>query len=118
MQCCRECEECTEYVCLADPDGWNVWSTSCVMGSQNPFADFGDSTSGTVTVVKIKKSSSMTGELVIEINKKHFEVEYGELELEDVTLSGGSADVSFFVLCIVVKTCIHSLTAAVIYIIV
>ena len=31
------------------------------------------------------------------------------------SLTGGSAAVSFFVLCIVMNTCVHSLTAAVIY---
>ena len=95
---------------LAATDGWNVWSASCVMGSQYSFEE---------VTVKIKKSSSMSGELIIEMNNNHFAVSSSSvLELEDVTLTGGSAAVSFFVLCIVVNTCIHSLTAAVVYIIV
>jgi len=108
-----------DYVHLESTDGWNVWSASCMMGSQ--YSVQMDCMSGTCTV-KIKKSSSMSGELVIEMNNYHFAmssvVSYNsEFQLEDVTLTGGSAAVSFFVLCIVMNTC-HSLTAAVIYIIV
>ena len=75
--------------------GWNVWSASCKMSDHYTVSGG--------TTVKIKKSSSMSGELVIDrgsdtsgFNNRHFVV-YGTLEMEDVTLKGGHA-VSSFVL--------------------
>jgi hypothetical protein len=72
--------------------GWNVWSASCDMGSTHTVA------SG--KTVKIKKSSSMVGELVIDRgatsgDNRHFLV-YGALEMKDVTLTGGYNNVSSF----------------------
>jgi hypothetical protein len=67
-------------------DGWNVWSASCAMGTTYTVAS-GDT-------VKIKKSASMAGELIIDRgsdtsgNNRHFYVS-GTLEMEDVTLTGG-----------------------------
>ena len=78
---------------LKDTGGWNVWSASCAMGSTHDVGS-GDS-------VKIKKSSSMSGELVIDRgsdtsgNNRHFYV-FGTLEMEDVTLTGGYHSVSSF----------------------
>ena len=97
-------EYCTDaggntWTCLTDTNGWNEWSASCVMGSQYSFEE---------VTVKIKKSSSMSGELIIEMNNNHFALTNSALELEDVTLTGGSAAVSFFVLCIVVNTYMYS----------
>ena len=77
---------------LKDTDGWNVWSESCKR-SLHFVTGYGKT-------VKIKKSSSMSGELVIdrgatsESYNRHFLV-YGTLELEDVTLKGGHAVSSF-----------------------
>ena len=77
---------------VAGTDGWNEWSESCVMGNTHAV--------GSTETVKIKKSSSMSGELVIdrgatsESYNRHFLV-YGTLELEDVTLKGGHAVSSF-----------------------
>ena len=73
-------------------DGWNEWSASCIMSSQHTVA------SG--ATVKIKKSASMSGELVIDRGatsgeNRHFKVQ-GTLKMEDVTLTGGSATVSSF----------------------
>ena len=92
-------------------DGWNVWSASCAMSSKyNVVVQ-----NGAGKTVKIKKSPSMSGELVIDrgsdtstLYNGHFDVEDTcTLELEDVTLTGGYA-VSSFVLCNVVN--IRSLT--------
>jgi hypothetical protein len=76
---------------LQATDGWNVWSASCAMGSTHTVA------SG--ETVKIKKSASMVGELVIDRGatsgeNRHFYVA-GALEMEDVTLTGGCAVSSF-----------------------
>ena len=72
---------------------WNEWSASCSMSTMYIVAEG--------NTVKIKKSASMVGELVIDrgatsgINR-HFLV-YGTLEMEDVTLTGGYfASVSSF----------------------
>jgi hypothetical protein len=81
---------------LQGTDGWNVWSASCDMGSEYEVK------SG--KTVKIKKSASMVGELVIDLGSatggynRHFFVEVeGTLEMEDVTLTGAySALVSSF----------------------
>jgi hypothetical protein len=75
---------------LKDTDGWNVWSASCDMGS--------DYIVNSGKTVKIKKSSSMSGELVIDrgatsgYNQLFFV--QGTLEMEDVTLTGGYHGVS------------------------
>ena len=72
---------------------WNEWSASCSMSSTHTVA------SG--KTVKIKKSSSMSGELVIDRGSatsgdhNHFFVQ-GTLEMEDVTLTGGYTTVSSF----------------------
>ena len=79
---------------LKDTDGWNVWSASCAM----------ETSGGTFYVVatgktvKIKKSPSMSGELIIDRGSdtsgngnRHFWVD-GTLELEDITLTGGHGD--------------------------
>ena len=78
---------------VAGTDGWNEWSESCVMGNTHAVSS-GDT-------VKIKKSSSMSGELVIDRGSdtsaefnRHFMV-YGTLEMEDVTLKGGHGVSSF-----------------------
>ena len=65
--------------------GWNEWSASCSMSTTHSVAE--DET------VKIKKSASMVGELIIDRGatsgvNQHFIV-YGALEMEDVTLTGG-----------------------------
>ena len=66
--------------------GWNEWSASCSMSSTH--------TVTTSETVKIKKSASMVGELVIDRgsvtsgDNRHFYVS-GSLEMEDVTLTGG-----------------------------
>jgi hypothetical protein len=63
---------------------------------------------GSGDTVKIKKSLSMLGELVIDRGatdgntNRHFVV-FGTLEMEDVTLTGGHAVSSFCSFCIVVK---------------
>jgi len=72
--------------------GWNVWSASCDMGSQYEVK------SG--KTVKIKKSASMSEELIIDRgatsgNNRHFLV-LGTLEMEDVTLTGAYTTVSSF----------------------
>ena len=82
---------------LQATDGWNVWSASCAMS--NIEGEGGHPVAEGKTV-KIKKSASMSGELVIDNeetsgNNPHFEV-YGTLEMEDVTLKGGYANVSSF----------------------
>ena len=69
-------------------DGWNEWSASCFMSATH--------TVGSTKTVKIKKSSSMSGELVIDRgatsgDNRHFKV-FGTLEMEDVTLIGGYAE--------------------------
>ena len=86
-------------VCLPDcpaikkGNDWNEWSASCRMSATHTVA------SG--ETVKIKKSASMVGELVIDRGSatsgynQHFNV-YGTLEMEDVTLTGGYNAVSFF----------------------
>ena len=73
---------------------WNEWSASCSMSTTHTVA-LGET-------VKIKKSSSMSGELVIDRgsdtsgdSNRHFWVD-GTLEMEDVTLTGGYTDVSSF----------------------
>jgi hypothetical protein len=85
---------------IVEGSNWNEWSASCAMSSRY------EVTSG--KTVKIKKSSSMVGELVIdrdgvENNHQIFFV-FGTLEMEDVTLTGGHGGaVSSFcslVLCI------------------
>ena len=79
---------------LKDNGGWNIWSASCTM------ATIKDVSQG--KTVKIRKSLSMSGELVIDrgatsgISNRHFNA-FGTLEMEDVTLKGGYA-VSSFVL--------------------
>ena len=85
---------------LQGTDGWNVWSASCDMGSteENTYNVASGKT------VKIKKSASMVGELVIDrgsatsgINRHFFVEVEGTLEMEDVTLTGAySALVSSF----------------------
>ena len=70
---------------------WNEWSASCRMSTHT--VALGDT-------VKIKKSASMSGELIIDRgatsgNNRHFNV-YGTLEMEDVTLTGGYHTVSSF----------------------
>jgi hypothetical protein len=88
---------------LKDTDGWNVWSASCAMSDH--YTVSGDDGGKTV---KIKKSPSMSGELVIDrgatsgSTNQHFRV-YGALELEDITLTGGHGVSSFVSSCIVVK---------------
>ena len=68
---------------------WNVWSASCRMSATHTVA-LGDT-------VKIKKSASVVGELIIDRGSdtsgynRHFTVN-GALEMEDVTLIGGYAD--------------------------
>ena len=97
--------DCSATIYTADDtqvqatDGWNEWSASCIMSSQHTVA------SG--ATVKIKKSASMSGELVIDRGatsgeNRHFLV-YGTLEMEDVTLKGAYAVSSFCSFCIVVK---------------
>ena len=77
---------------VAGTDGWNEWSESCLMGNTHAV--------GSTETVKIKKSSSMSGELVIDreatsgLSNRHFDVR-GTLELEDITLKGGHAVSSF-----------------------
>ena len=78
---------------IVEGNNWNVWSASCAMGSQHSVLSS--------QTVKIKKSSSMSGELVIDrgsdtsgSSNRHFDVR-GTLELEDVTLKGGYAVSSF-----------------------
>ena len=84
---------------VSSTDGWNVWSASCAMDITY------DLSSG--NTVMIKKDSSMSGELVIEAtsgsDNRHFYVNGGALEMKDVTLAGGYAAVSSFVLCIVMN---------------
>ena len=78
---------------VAGTDGWNEWSESCVMSSHYTVSS-GD-------MVKIKKSSSMSGELVIDRgatsgnDNRHFIVYGGALEVEGITLKGGHAVSSF-----------------------
>ena len=78
---------------IMEGSDWNVWSASCAMSSTY------NVNSG--KTVKIKKSSSMSGELVIDrgatsgFANQHFDV-WGTLEMEDVTLTGGYATVSSF----------------------
>ena len=72
---------------------WNEWSASCRMSSTHT-VEAGDT-------VKIKKSASMSEELVIDRgsatsgDNRHFLVK-GTFEMEDVTLTGGYSTVSFF----------------------
>ena len=73
--------------CPAIKEGneWNEWSVSCRMSATH--------TVKSSETVKIKKSASMVGELVIDRgatsgNNRHFNVQ-GTLEMEDVTLTGG-----------------------------
>ena len=67
---------------------WNEWSASCRMSATHTVAE-GET-------VKIKKSASMVGELIIDrgatsgSSNRHFDVQ-GTLEMEDVTLTGGYA---------------------------
>ena len=88
---------CSLPACPAIVEGsnWNVWSASCKMGSRHSV--------GSITkTVKIKKSSSMSDELVIDRGatsgntNQHFYVKKGTLEMEDVTLTGGHAVSSLF----------------------
>ena len=85
---------------IVEGNDWNILSASCKMSIQKVVS------SG--KTVKIKKSSSMSGELVVDrgatsgTTNRHFHV-YGTLEMEDVTLTGGYAVSSFCSLCIVVK---------------
>ena len=79
---------------ISEGSGWNEWSASCSMSATHTVA-LGDT-------VKIKKSASMVGELVIDRgsvtsgDNRHFYVS-GSLEMEDVTLTGGFVhNVSFF----------------------
>ena len=83
---------------IVEGNDWNEWSASCAMISTYEVAKD--------KIVKIKKSSSMSGELVIdrgsitsEITNNHFTVK-GTLELEDITLTGGHgvSSLCFFVL--------------------
>ena len=86
---------CSLPACPAIVKGsnWNEWSASCSMSATHTVA------SG--ETVKIKKSASMVGELIIDRGatsgvNRHFLVK-GTLEMEDVTLTGGYAGgVSFF----------------------
>ena len=83
-------------------DDWNEWSASCLFSSTGQSGKY-DVLLG--TTVKLKKSSSMSGELVIDrratsgYGNLHFDV-WGTLEMEDVTLTGGYHTVSFFVLLV------------------
>ena len=72
---------------IAEGSGWNEWSESCKMSATHTVAE-GET-------VKIKKSASMVGELIIDRgatsgNNRHFKVQ-GTLKMEDVTLTGGYA---------------------------
>ena len=76
---------------IEEGSSWNVWSASCAMGTTHR-VESGET-------VKIKKSSSMSGELIIDRgatsgHNRHFTVD-GTLELEAVTLKGGYAVSSF-----------------------
>ena len=70
---------------IVNGSNWNEWSASCFMSVTHTVA--------TGETVKIKKSSSMVGELIIDRgsatsgNNQHFYVT-GALEMEDVTLTG------------------------------
>ena len=96
-----------DHAYLKDTDGWNVWSASCAMITS------GDTFHNVALgkTVKIKKSASMVGELVIDrgsdtsgSSNRHFGVDNtGTLEMEDVTLKGGYAVSSFCSFCIVMK---------------
>ena len=77
---------------IVEGNDWNEWSASCFMGSRYDVA--------AGKTVKIKKSASMSEELVIDRgatsgNNRHFFVK-GTLEMEDVTLKGGYVTVSSF----------------------
>jgi len=80
--------------------GWNVWSESCLFIEVNYNQYTRKDKYHVWKTVKIKKSSSMLGELVIDRgatsgdHSRHFWVQ-GTLELEDVTLKGGHAVRSF-----------------------
>ena len=72
---------------IAEGSGLYEWSASCSMSDTH--------TVKSGETVKIKKSASMVGELVIDRgatsgDNRHFLV-YGTLEMEDVTLTGGYA---------------------------
>ena len=107
---------------LKGTGGWNVWSESCVMSTTftNAVTITIDEVDGIflAKIVKIKKSSSMSGELVIDCettcgtNCRHFYVE-GTLELEDVTLKGGYA-VSSFVLFVLLKYSFFAVTSEIV----
>ena len=96
---------CSLPACPAIEEGsdWNIWSASCAMGTHN-FNVYPSKVISSGQIVKIKKSSSMSGELVIDReatsgNDRHFVVS-GTLEMEDITLQGGStvSSVSFVLL--------------------
>ena len=90
---------CSLPDCPAIEEGneWNEWSASCRMRGTHDVES--------TKTVKIKKSLSMSGELVIDrgatsgTTNRHFWV-LGTLEMEDVTLKGGHAVSSFCSLCI------------------
>jgi len=74
----------SDNVALSGTNGINVWDESCTIGS--------DITLLSGKTAKIKKISSMSGELVLDreatnlANGRHFNV-YGALEIEGVTLT-------------------------------
>jgi hypothetical protein len=78
---------------IVEGNDWNEWSASCSMSATHRVEE-GDT-------VKIKKSASMVGELVIDRgsatsgDNRHFYVS-GTLEMEGVTLTGGYTGVSSF----------------------
>lgn len=81
--------------CLSiSTSGWNEWSASCSMSTMYTVAEG--------NTVKIKKSASMSGELIIDRgmavyedgDNRHFWVA-GTLEMKDVTLTGGYTVSSF-----------------------
>ena len=85
---------CSLPACPAIVKGsnWNEWSASCSMSATHTVA-LGET-------VKIKKSASMSEELIIDRgatsgDNRHFDVR-GSLEMEDVTLTGAYTIVSSF----------------------
>ena len=76
---------CSLPACPAIVEGssWNEWSASCFMSATHTVAED--------KMVKIKKNTSMSGELVIhgQDARRLFRAYRSTLELEDVTLKGG-----------------------------
>ena len=110
----------SDHASLKGTGGWNVWSESCVMSTTfNIGIQFDEvSLEFSAMIVKIKKSSSMSGELIIDreatsgTTDRHFNVD-GKLELEDVTLTGGYA-VSSFVLFVLLKYSFFGVTSEIV----